>query len=56
MSIQAQPRYTATRLTPRKPDSEHATCHRCGITFTTRHRTKQDRQHCHDCKPYIRKD
>lgn len=50
-----QPRVTATKLgTRQQANSEHATCQRCGINFATRHRTRTDRTHCRDCKPYVK--
>ena len=52
MSTYTYPRYTATHIHP-QGNSAHATCNRCGINFSTRHRTRTDRTHCRDCKPYL---
>jgi len=45
-------RVTATRIQTKRGWTETPESHRCGITFNARHRTKTDRTHCRDCKPY----
>jgi len=53
MSTYTYPRITATNIHP-AGNSAHATCHRCGIDFSTRHRARTDRTHCRDCRPYLK--
>ena len=52
MITMSMARVTATRIQTQRAQPETSQCRRCGIIFNTRHRTRTDKTHCRDCKPY----